>query len=42
MIMEFLSMAWDSVYALAVGIGFGVLFQRVGLVDWLIAKVLRK
>ena len=42
MIMELLTTALDSVYALAVGIGFGVLFQRVGLVDWLIAKVLRK
>lgn len=40
--MDFLTMAWDGVYALAVGVCFGVLAQRVGLIDWLLAKLMRK
>jgi len=40
--MDFLAMAWDSVWALAVGMGFGILMQRVGMVDWLLAKIMRK
>tara|TARA_R110000824_G_scaffold87676_6_gene216058 strand:+ start:301 stop:429 length:129 start_codon:yes stop_codon:yes gene_type:complete len=42
MIMDFLTMVWDSVYALAVGTVFGVLVQRIGMVDWLLAKIMRK
>ena len=40
--MDFLTMVWDSVYALAVGMVAGVLVQRVGLIDWLLAKLMRK
>ena len=40
--MGFLTMVWDSVYALAVGVCVGVLAQRVGLIDWLLAKIMRK
>ena len=40
--MDFLTMVWDSVYALMVGMIAGVLMQRVGMVDWLLEKVMRK
>ena len=40
--MEFLGMVWDSVYALSVGIIAGVLMQRVGMIDWMLDKIMRK
>jgi len=40
--MDMMQGLLDSVWALSVGIVFGIAFDRLGLVAWLIAKVLRK
>tara|TARA_R100000655_G_scaffold11743_6_gene27020 strand:+ start:281 stop:403 length:123 start_codon:yes stop_codon:yes gene_type:complete len=40
--MDFLTNLWDSTFALCVGVVFGVLVDRLGVVDWLMAKILRK
>ena len=40
--MDMMQGLLDSVWALSVGIVFGVLLDRLGLVDWVISKVTRK
>ena len=40
--MDLLTTVWDSIYALAVGMVAGILVQRVGMVDWLLEKLMRK
>ena len=40
--MDLLTTAWDSIYAIAVGLMAGILVQRIGMVDWMIEKIMRK
>tara|TARA_R100000655_G_scaffold33513_1_gene65941 strand:- start:5045 stop:5170 length:126 start_codon:yes stop_codon:yes gene_type:complete len=40
--MEIIQGLFDSVWALCVGVAFGVLVDRLGLVDWVMHKIMRK
>ncbi len=40
--MEILTSLWDGIYALCVGVIAGVLIQRLGMVDWMMSKLMGK
>ena len=40
--MDFLQGVWDSAFALAVGVIFGILIDRLGVIDWFMHKILRR
>ena len=40
--MDMMQGLLDSVWALSVGVVFGIAFDRLGLVDWVLSKVMRK
>ena len=40
--MDFLQGIWDSALALCVGTVFGILVDRLGVIDWLMQKILRR
>jgi hypothetical protein len=40
--MELLQGIWDSAFALVVGTVFGILVDRLGIVDWFLQKILRR
>jgi len=40
--MDMMQGLLDSVWALSVGTVFGILIDRLGLIDWLLNKVMKK
>ena len=40
--MDLIQGIWDSAFALCVGTIFGILVDRLGVIDWLMQKILRR